>query len=90
MDWPVRWTKSGYRYVSLERVAWIDFRPCYRCTLPAAACAGCDRKALYQQRKRQSLDRQRERAYATELCAAEPALSAQDAFDDVSTSRGGE
>ena len=64
MDWPVRWTKSGYRYVCLERVAWVDFRPCYRCTLPASACAQCDQKVQYQQRKQRSLERQRKGADA--------------------------
>jgi len=62
MEWPVRWTRSGYRYVCLEKIAWVDFRPCYRCTLPSTACARCDLKALYRQRKQKSAERQREGA----------------------------
>lgn len=88
MDWPVRWTRSGYRYVDREKVAWIDFRPCYRCTLPREACAPCDKKTLYQERKRQQLDRQRRNAPGDEIGLVERRSS--DGDTSVSGSRGGE
>lgn len=80
------WTKSGYRYITLEHITWIDFRPCYRCRLPSSACPSCNEKSLYLLRNTEGLKRQREgvrtradlasRGSVLRLCSNPPAALA--------------
>lgn len=34
---------DAVRYIEIENITWVDFRPCYRCQLPENACQFCRR-----------------------------------------------